>query len=273
VAYTGTQLALLVLWGQTSVTNRTKLTTTSVSISIVGSIVLGLLSFAEHRRTIKPSLLLNAYLLLSLLFDTARTRTIWLRDGNPALSAIMTVAIATKFVLFILETIQKRNLLRPGHENTPPYATAGIINRTFFWWLNPLFLMGFSKTLTVNDLFGLDKPLVSKNIHEALNGAYSQRMLLKLSCLYLAMLIKQFSTGKIATCLILDNNQHVEMASPFGCYTTGLSNRIQRQSAFPYLGCDFNFPAAFHSRHPKSRLWSYWCLYPRIRWNCCKYHT
>ncbi|KAF4630786.1 hypothetical protein G7Y89_g7350 [Cudoniella acicularis] len=172
-ALAGLQLSLLVRWAQ-QINNKSILTTTSVSLSIIGTIVFGALSFAEHRRAIRPSSLISLYLFFSLLFDAARTRTIWLRATETPLSVLTTLATVTKFFILILETVEKRGLLRPGHQNPPPYATAGFFNRILFCWLNPLFRKGFSRTLSVNDLYALDKPLVSKTIHESIRDSYDE---------------------------------------------------------------------------------------------------
>lgn len=149
------------------------MTTTAISVSLIGALVFAPLSYKEHRKSIKPSFILSVYLLLTLLFDVAHTRTIWLRGGYTPLAAVITAATAIKFILLLLETFEKRKILRPDQKDNPPYATSGIINRSFFWWLNPLFRLGYSKTLAVGDLFALDKHLVSTGLHESLDEAWS----------------------------------------------------------------------------------------------------
>jgi ATP-binding cassette subfamily C (CFTR/MRP) protein 1 len=115
-------------------------------------------------------------MIFTVLFDAAHTRTIWLRNGESPVAVVFTMATICKFVILLLETIEKRRILRSGYRDNPPYATSGIINRTFFWWLNPLFRRGFSKTLAVNDLFTLDKPLVSARLHDDFGSAWSEGM-------------------------------------------------------------------------------------------------
>lgn len=69
------------LWALPSA-DGTKASIATNAVLAVGALFLVLLSYAEHTRSVKPSLILNAYLLVSLLFDIARVRTLWLRSIN-----------------------------------------------------------------------------------------------------------------------------------------------------------------------------------------------
>jgi ATP-binding cassette, subfamily C (CFTR/MRP), member 1 len=109
------------------------------------------------------------YLFLTLLFDIAQSRTLWLRQHdtyNRVIAIVFTVAVVLKLGLLLLEAVEKRRILRSKYRSYPPEATAGVFNKSFFWWINPLFRRGFSKTLTLDDLFLLDKHLLSER-HEA----------------------------------------------------------------------------------------------------------
>lgn len=146
-------------------------------MTAVGVIVLGILSYAEHNRSARPSFLLNVYLFITLLFDVAKTRTLWLRDiqGTGSTIAVVTsVATGVKLLLLLLEALEKRHLLRLEYRAYPPEATAGFFNRAFFLWLNPLFKHGFSKQLAVDDLFTLDKNLGSQRLQNALEANWNQ---------------------------------------------------------------------------------------------------
>ena len=133
----------------------------------IGTLFLFGLSYVEHTRSVRPSFLLNAYLFCSLLFDVARVRTLWLRYTNSLnenIAIVTTVAVALKLVTLILEAVEKRHILKPEFSTYPPEATAGFYNRALFWWLSPLFKVGFNKYLTVEDLFTLDKELSSERL-------------------------------------------------------------------------------------------------------------
>jgi len=108
------------------------------------------------------------------VFDAARARTLWLQQYNNSCVIVFTSAIAVKAILLILEAIQKTRILRPEYQIYPPEATSGIINRSFFWWLNALFLKGFSKTLLLEDLFSLDEQLLAEYLQNVLDSAWKK---------------------------------------------------------------------------------------------------
>src|SRR5689334_16131041 len=135
---------MLILW-TTSSAVRTRTTLAAAALSPLTTLGLCVLSYAEHCRAVRPSSILSIFLFTSLLFDIARSRTLWLRaaDGvNHAIAYVSTAAVAVKALVLVLEALGKRRLLRPEYQDYPPEATSGIYNRSFFWWLNPLFRLG-----------------------------------------------------------------------------------------------------------------------------------
>ncbi|EZF09743.1 hypothetical protein H103_08894 [Trichophyton rubrum CBS 288.86] len=175
-AYCGLQLLLVILWTRPDVT-RTQLSIAVNVLTLVGSILFILLSYAEHLYTTTPSLMLNVFMFFTLLFDVARARTLWLRDANGTGQIIawgFTATVALKFVILLLEVTEKRFMLKAEYKSYPPEATAGIFNRSFFVWLNALFWDGFSKLLFVEDLYELDKHLLSERIHQRMNDAWEK---------------------------------------------------------------------------------------------------
>ena len=58
-----------------------------------------------------------------------------------------------------LEAKEKRGSLLSKYQYLSPEVTSGIYNAWFFWWLNPLFLRGYKKALTVDQLFCVDAKL------------------------------------------------------------------------------------------------------------------
>ena len=75
----------------------------------------------------------------------------------------MTLLVVTTAMLLVIESITKANiLLRQDPYKHTPEATAGIFNRYFFMWLNPLFKEGYTKALTIEGLCNLDKHLTSQ---------------------------------------------------------------------------------------------------------------
>ena len=80
------------------------------------------------------------------------------------IAIVTTIALICKVFLLVLEAVEKGHILKPEFKGYPPEATAGFYNRAVFWWLNPLFKIGYSKFLTIDDLFILDKELSSERL-------------------------------------------------------------------------------------------------------------
>ena len=167
------QLAFLVLIARPAA-YKTKATIAAGVIGLVGALVQWLLSYIEHTRSQRPSDVLNAYLVLSLLFDIARDRTLWLRHEGLAINAVFTASVCIKCANLLLEATEKTFILKAPYNAYPPEATSSIFSRCFFSWQWPLFRKGFSHTLTVDDLFILDKHLRSEYLQSLFSQAWEK---------------------------------------------------------------------------------------------------
>jgi ATP-binding cassette subfamily C (CFTR/MRP) protein 1 len=130
--------------------------------------------FLEHMRSIRPSWLLNIYLLLTVVFDIVRSRTYSLSPDLDAIATVFTSRVAVELILAIVEARPKRRLLLPEFADSPPETTSGPYKRALFWWLNALFKKGYSESLTVDDLFHLDKHLQSDYLHHLLGSSWDR---------------------------------------------------------------------------------------------------
>ncbi|KAH8881037.1 P-loop containing nucleoside triphosphate hydrolase protein [Thozetella sp. PMI_491] len=169
------QLAELILWAAASAT-RTRVSIAARTVSLLSTVFLCLLSYAEHGRTIRPSTLLSTCLFITLLLDIACVRTLWLRatsDPDHVIAQISIASVAVKAVVLVVEALEKRRVLRPEYRNSSPEATGSIYNRYFFWWLNSLFRLGFRRVLDVDDLFVLDKHLQATYLHRRFESAWA----------------------------------------------------------------------------------------------------
>jgi ATP-binding cassette subfamily C (CFTR/MRP) protein 1 len=151
---------------------KNRATIPSAALSFVGSVILLALSSIEHMRNIRPSWLLNVYLLLTVVFDIARSRSYSLSPDLDAVSTVFTSRVAVKLLLAIIEARPKRRLLLPQFADSPPEAISGPYKRALFWWLNALFKKGYSESLAVDDLFHLDKHLQSDYLHHLLGSSW-----------------------------------------------------------------------------------------------------
>ncbi|KAJ5714058.1 uncharacterized protein N7483_011239 [Penicillium malachiteum] len=162
----GLQITQTVLWALPSA-DGTKASLATNALLTIGSLVLIVLSYAEHTRSVRPSFILNAYLLITLLFDAAHARTLWLRSinsFNDIIATVTSIAMCVKLLLVILEAVEKRRILKEEYQGYPPEATSGFYSQAMFYWLNPLFKIGYTSTLNVEDLFALDKELSSERL-------------------------------------------------------------------------------------------------------------
>jgi ATP-binding cassette subfamily C (CFTR/MRP) protein 1 len=133
-----------------------------------------LLSAIEHSRAVRPATSLILYLLVSLIADSVQTRTLYLRHDITPLAALSTVLVGLKVLLLILEAKSKRRFLKSPYRSYPPEATSSIINRSFYWWLNPIFAAGFRRILTLDDLFSVDDKLSSNLLRTEMRNSWTK---------------------------------------------------------------------------------------------------
>lgn len=157
------QLALAILWANEPAALRTRAALASSFLSFVSSVSLLLLSSLEHCRSIRPSFIINIYLLFSLLFDTVIARTMWLGATSQSIAGVFTAGVGIKVAMLFMEASEKRKYLGVTYSQLPPEDIAGILNRSVFWWLNGLFLKGFQSIINHKDLYALDEELSSES--------------------------------------------------------------------------------------------------------------
>ncbi|KAF4845765.1 ABC transporter atnG [Colletotrichum siamense] len=162
------QLILIALWAIHR--DEGLLRTVSIAascVSFVASLVFGGLSYIEHSKSLKPSSILNTYILVSLVLDGAILRTIWLSHLSAAISAVFTASFALKTAIVILEAQGKtRYIVDPDGRSLSPEETSGIYSRGLFWWLTPLLMTGFRRLLKPLDLFTLDESMSAAVLSE-----------------------------------------------------------------------------------------------------------
>ncbi|OLN96257.1 Multidrug resistance-associated protein 1-like protein 3 [Colletotrichum chlorophyti] len=173
VAFAGIQIALLALWAQAPLANRTSIA--AAFLGVLDALALGVLSHIEHVRSIRPSTIICLYLVFSIAFDAVQCRTLWLLPGLHNLATVFTGALAVKTTMFLLEVQGKRRLLLAALQHLGPEATSGIIARGFFWWLNDLMTKGFKATLSSSALYDIDDDLQSHKLYETLNKSWERR--------------------------------------------------------------------------------------------------
>lgn len=168
------QFVLLVLWIEIA----TPWTQTGVAAAVlyfIDAIAICGLSYLEHESTIHPSALLNAYLFCSLLFDIARTRTLWLVWEPVSLAGVFTAGVAVKVILLVLETWHKTSSFQDGRLGwLSPEDISGFYEKSLLTWLIQLLKLGYRKVLLVDDLYILPKDMLANELYERVKKAWNR---------------------------------------------------------------------------------------------------
>ena len=80
-----------------------------------------------------------------------------------------------KTVLIALESRTKRSILREPYQNISLEETAGFFGMAFFWWVNGLLKLGYSKVLSLDDMPPLARYLDTMKMREAMQREWDKR--------------------------------------------------------------------------------------------------
>ncbi|KAK5994354.1 ABC transporter FGM5 [Cladobotryum mycophilum] len=139
----------------------------STVLQLVVSLCMISLSWVEHYSSPKSSVLLNSYLLITLLLDVIQARSLWLVVSgikNEPFRDVFTASISIKVVMMVAESWPKSRWLQWNSNDYSPEETSGVYGIGSFAWLNRLFVRGYTKNLTIDDLFPLDHNIASKDL-------------------------------------------------------------------------------------------------------------
>lgn len=147
---------------------RVHTTLASTILNLVTTLVLLALSDLEHVRSIRPSFLLQIFFSSIILVDLPRIRTQWLLDNNSIAAGVFSATFALNVALMTVESLQKWKHSTLYPTDTSPEDYQGVFGRTFFTWLNPLFMEGYQRDLTMDDLWVVDNDLKGETLHARL---------------------------------------------------------------------------------------------------------
>jgi len=154
--------------------NRGPSTIASAVLNFLTSLALiGLLQL-EHVKSVRPSFIVSAYLLVSVLLDVSRVRTAWLRDAGTGYAVTLSLGLGFKLFILLLETVEKRRLLQQSDKDISVESTSGPFNRGLFVWLNGLLKAGFTKLLTLESLPSINEKLAADKIHDRFDTAWKR---------------------------------------------------------------------------------------------------
>lgn len=122
----------------------------------------------EHTRAVRPSHMLQLFLLVALAVSAVRLRTLVLMAYPARLLGAASLRVLLAAALLLLESLGKRALFASEQDRRlPPEETMGLFGERLFWYLNGLFRRGYRKILEPGDLGSIDASLTSDGIRTA----------------------------------------------------------------------------------------------------------
>ncbi|KAF7713539.1 Uncharacterized protein PECH_000557 [Penicillium ucsense] len=167
------QVLLVIFWSKERIPT-TRATIATAVVSLVASILLGYLSHLEHLRSLRPSTVICVFVGTIILVDLCRIRTLFAIPRYRSVASVFAASWVAKLIILVLESLEKRSLLKKDYQDVSPETTASIFNRWLFWWLNGLFWKGYHEKLTVESLPSLDNSLQAASKPEQLKDEFQK---------------------------------------------------------------------------------------------------
>src|ERR1700744_6066884 len=141
MGYGAIQIAILIITCQFSPYPKST-SIAAAALSVLVSFSIGPLSYLEHTKSLRPSILLNSYLLLSLALDVVQSRTLFLISTRSPIPRLFTAGMGVKIALLLLETQSKAKLMKPEDASRSPEEIIGPFSMSVLFWLNNLMMRG-----------------------------------------------------------------------------------------------------------------------------------
>ncbi|KAK8134552.1 hypothetical protein PG984_006564 [Apiospora sp. TS-2023a] len=138
--------------------------TASSVLQLGATVFLAILSYWEHRSTVRPSFLVSAFLVLTAILDAARARTQALIGGQHVVASTLIAIVSVKLLLLIVENKDKTGILFPQYSGTSSELRSGLLSRAFFTWMLPLLGAGFKGIISSQDLPRIYEKLASETL-------------------------------------------------------------------------------------------------------------
>ncbi|KAH0165268.1 P-loop containing nucleoside triphosphate hydrolase protein, partial [Aureobasidium melanogenum] len=128
--------------------------------SFLASLAAAVLSQWEHIRSIRPSALLQLYLMVALVVQAVHLRSIWLRNDDTIMRGLGIGQIVACAIFLAVESMSKESILLQRQKRSPQ-DTNDMFSQRLFWWLNNMFKRGYTSVLAPSDLDKMDEDLSS----------------------------------------------------------------------------------------------------------------
>ncbi|SCO78296.1 related to multidrug resistance protein [Fusarium oxysporum] len=219
--------------------------------SFTTTTLLGPLLYMEHMRSVRPADLAVIFLLVSLACDAANAF-----QGVLDTWILPATQLALKLLLVATESRSKQGLLKSPYDSQAPEQLAGILSRTFFWWINPILALGNRIMLSGDDLPLIDDQLSSKQLRHRGLKAWDKRTrpVTKITlpiCLAKSMLSHFFAPLIPRLCLIFFRYAQPALISStvhmLGSRSDGSRHMLIIKAAAVYFGLAV-FETVYHHR-------------------------
>ncbi|KAK3179469.1 hypothetical protein K4F52_009130 [Lecanicillium sp. MT-2017a] len=181
--------AVLLLWIFLSGAFWTKMSLAAVVLSTAGSFCVLTLLVLEHFYSFQTSTFISLFVTVTALLDAAKTYSCFNRTGLDAICGLYIATAAVKVFILVSEEVSKRHLIYPNQlsPNVSREVVSGFWTRSLFLWLNPMLLMGFRSTISIDDLPDMGPELDSALLFDAFTlrwnqGTKSSRFALAKAC-------------------------------------------------------------------------------------------
>ncbi|THC88453.1 hypothetical protein EYZ11_012101 [Aspergillus tanneri] len=145
----------------------TRATIPVTAIGLLAIVVMGALSYLEHRRSPRTSSLLTLYLLAAAPLNAARARTLWYMPSSDGVVISFTVTVVLMVIALGLELAPKDALMREEVVGKPsPEERRGIVERSLLTWIAPVFAYGYRNTFTSATMPSVDPRLTTCRLKE-----------------------------------------------------------------------------------------------------------
>ncbi|KAH7551033.1 hypothetical protein BM1_09907 [Bipolaris maydis] len=137
----------------------------SAVLELFAAVLMSPLALCKRSWSRYPSDLLCTFLAITLLFDGARCRTLWLLEQSDgrilAVAVSFTISLFIKMVLLSLLASQSKAQRSEYTDSRifSPDVTANVFSLSLYWWLNPLLRLGSRRDIGLGDLYPLDPAL------------------------------------------------------------------------------------------------------------------
>ncbi|RDW89784.1 hypothetical protein BP6252_01816 [Coleophoma cylindrospora] len=142
---------------------------------LVASAALCVLSLFEHGRSVAPSTLLTVYLASSAFVDVIHVSLLYVAMNLCSLSPSAFAIFVAKLVLLVLEAQDKTPILREPYDGLAPEERAGVFGNAFFWWVNNIIALGYSKILLPEDMPPLASSIDAMKLRESMQQIWDKR--------------------------------------------------------------------------------------------------